>query len=599
MPASFPSVTANINSAQTPQTPGERHILLVGCMISGTASSGELIEDLLSEADFNAAFGRTSQISKAGRAIINKLSISKVRPKISAIGLTDNASGVAATGNIIFSGTASAAGTLTIKIDSGKNGTYSLAVASGDTADTIGTALAALITANADSPVTGSNSSGNVTLTATNDGTQGNNIGVEVSGTISGVIYTINAMSGGATDPSLTSLFDPVADKRYTSVVYPAEWGTSTLTDFTEARFNVDDKIIDGQGIVAKNDTYANHNSALDALNFKTLCFIPNKLVTKTSTIDLGTITSITQTARTATVTCAASHGLATGFKVTVSGANESEYNLSNAVITVTGATTFTYAVDSGAASPATGTISIVANITKASKGAIFESPIVLAGVAAAARELRLTPGSNVSSIVTNGQGTGGSFFGGIPYHNTPFTDLAIVATGDDYTDTEALELRNSGGWLFRNNPANTVIISQPAVTTYKTNALGNPDITFKYLNYIDTLTIVRDYIFSNWKADFSQHILTDGDLIGGRPMVNRDGFIGRTMGYYAELSGTNGSKDYVLLRAGSANQAAFKLALTDSVTITLSIGTITVDAIANIVTQLRNIIANFTPTFE
>lgn len=599
MATSFPEITLNINSAQNAQNPGARHILVCGSMISGSASSGELIEDLLSESNFNDAFGRTSQLAKAGRAIISKLSISKKRPKVSAIGLTDNASGVAATGNIIFSGTATAVGTLTIKIDSSKKGIYSLSVAASDTADDIGTALAALINANSDTPVTAANSSGNVTLTAKNDGTQGNTIGIKISGTVTGVIYTINAMSGGATDPSLTTLFDVIADKRYTSIVYPAEWGVSTLTDLTEARFNVDNKIIDGQGIVAKTDTYANHNSALDALNLKTLCYIPNKKVTRASTTDLGTISSITQTSGTATVTCAAAHGLATGFKVTVSGANESEYNLSSAVITVTGATTFTYAVDSGASSPATGTISIVANITTASHGAIFESPIVIAGVMAAVRELRLTVGANTSSIVTNGQSTGGSFFGGIPYHNTPFTDFDIIATGDDYTDTEAAELISSGGWLLRNNPANTIVISQTAVTTYKTDALGNADATFKYLNYIDSLSIVRDYIFTNWKADFSQSILTDGDLIAGRPMVNRDGFIARTMGYYAELSGSNGSNSYVLLRAGSANRDAFKQSLTDSVILTLSTGTITADLLGNIVTQLRSVIGKLTATFD
>jgi phage tail sheath gpL-like len=594
MPASFPSVTVNILSALTPQTPGERHILITGSMISGTASSGELIEDLLSDADFNNAFGRKSQIAIAGRAAIAKLSISKVRPKISAIGLTDNPSGVAATGNVIFSGTATAAETLTVKIDSAKKGVYSLDVSVGDTADDIGAALEALVVANLDTPVTASNTSGNVTLTANNAGTQGNNIGLDIRGTVPGILYTINAMSGGATDPVTTTLFDPVADKRYTRIVYPAEWGISTLTDFTEARFNVDNKIIDGTGISTQIDTYANHNSTVDALNQKSFDYISNKLVSKASTIDLGSITSITQVAGVATVTCAADHNLASGFKVTVSGANETEYNLSESVITVTGTTTFTYLVDSGATSPATGTFVIVANILKAYKGAIFIPPLVFSA-SAAALDLRLTEGSNTSSIVTNGKSLGGPDFGSIPYHNTPFTDFPIIETGDDFTDAEATELTNSGSWLFRNNPANTVVISQEAVTTYKTNALGDPDLTFKYQNYMDTLSISRDYIFSNWKADFSQHKLTDGDVIAGQPMVNRDIFIARTMAYYSALSG----QDYALLRSGSENEAAFKSAMTDSLQITLVNGTITVEMLAPIVTQLRDIIANFTPTFE
>ncbi len=517
MGASFPNVTSNINSALTAQDAGERSILLVGCMISGTASSGQLIENIVSKAEFNAYFGAKSQVAKAGRALIDALSISKIKPKISAIGLTDNGSGVVATGSIAFSGTASAAGTLTVYIDSIRNGKYELSVANGDTANSIGVALAALINANTFSPVTAVNTTGSVALTATNDGTQGNTIGIKIEGTVAGISATLTAMSSGATNPSLTSLFDPVADKRYTSIVYPAEWGVSTLTAFTEARFNVDNKIIDGVGIVCKNDTYADSNTALDALNQKTLAYIPNRLL---------------------------------------SGSTHKG-------------------------------------------GAIFESPIVIAAYAAAYRELRLTVGANVSTITTNGQSIGGNFFGGIPYHNTPFSLLPVIETSNDFSDEECVELESSGGWLIRNNPANTVVISNEAVTTYKTDALGQPDVTFKYLNYVDTLTIAKDYVFNNLKSDFSQHILTTGQLVAGRPMVNREGFVARMMGYYANLSGINGNNNYVLLRAGTEEAKAFKQAIEDSIVITLSTGTITTESIANIVTQVRNIIVNFTPTFE
>ena len=69
-------------------------------------------------------------------------------------------------------------------------------------------------------------------------------------------------------------------------------------------------------------------------------------------------------------------------------------------------------------------------------------------------------------------------------------------------------------------------------------------------------------------------------------------------MGYYATLSGYNGDNSYVLLRSSEADKKAFRDSL-DSVDITLSTGTITAESIANIVTQVRNIIINFTPTFE
>ncbi len=518
MANAFPRVTANILSAQTAQTPDERSILVIGQKNGGTATSGALVEGLISESESNEAFGRNSQIAKALRAVFKSLDISRIKPNVSAISLDNNGAGVAATGTVAFTGTnAPEAGTITVYIDNADSGKYEIAVSNLDTPTIIGDALVAAITANPDSPVTAVNTTGSVALTAVNDGTQGNTIGLKFEGAVAGITTTLTGFAGGATDPVLTTLFDPVVDKRYTSIVYPAEWGITTLTDFTEPRFNVDDNVLDGVGIVSVTDTYSNINVALDALNQKTLAYIANKL--NADTDHKG--------------------------------------------------------------------------------GAIFESPIVIAAQAASYRELRLTVNANTSSIVTNGQGTGGFFFGGIPYHNTPFFNLPTIETGDDFTNAEANELETSGGWLLRNNPTNTVIISNEAVTTYKTDVLGNPDSTFKFLNFVDTLSIVREYIFNNLKADFNQHILITGDLIEGRPMVNKDGFIAAMMGYYATLSGINGDNNYVLLRAGTEEQKAFKQALLESVVINLQTGTINAESIANIVSQVRNIIINFTPTFE
>lgn len=72
---------------------------------------------------------------------------------------------------------------------------------------------------------------------------------------------------------------------------------------------------------------------------------------------DLG-VTGITQSSGTATATTASAHGLLTGDTVVIQGANQAEYNGSK-VVTVTGTDTFTFTVDSGATTPATGTITL------------------------------------------------------------------------------------------------------------------------------------------------------------------------------------------------------------------------------------------------
>jgi hypothetical protein len=75
------------------------------------------------------------------------------------------------------------------------------------------------------------------------------------------------------------------------------------------------------------------------------------------SAID-GTVTvaSITRVSTTATLTTSSAHGYQTGDSVTISGANETQYN-GTFTITVTSATVFTYTVSGSPATPATGTI--------------------------------------------------------------------------------------------------------------------------------------------------------------------------------------------------------------------------------------------------
>jgi hypothetical protein len=71
-------------------------------------------------------------------------------------------------------------------------------------------------------------------------------------------------------------------------------------------------------------------------------------------------VTSLVQSGGTATATTASAHNLSTGQKVRIKGASPNEYNRIK-TITVTGTTTFTYAIQSGVSSPATGTITCTA----------------------------------------------------------------------------------------------------------------------------------------------------------------------------------------------------------------------------------------------
>lgn len=84
-----------------------------------------------------------------------------------------------------------------------------------------------------------------------------------------------------------------------------------------------------------------------------------NYTSTSSATISAQSIgvTGIVRSGQTATATTASPHGLANNVPVTISGANETEYNVSAAAITVTGLSTFQYQVTGTPGTPATGTI--------------------------------------------------------------------------------------------------------------------------------------------------------------------------------------------------------------------------------------------------
>ena len=83
-------------------------------------------------------------------------------------------------------------------------------------------------------------------------------------------------------------------------------------------------------------------------------------------------VTSLTRVASTATATTVSNHNLASNVPVTISGADQSDFNVINAVITVTGLTTFTYAVANNPTTPATGTV--LAGFTSASVPVISQA---------------------------------------------------------------------------------------------------------------------------------------------------------------------------------------------------------------------------------
>jgi len=273
-----PKVTASLRADGVTVGLEPERLLFVGQQrSSGSAVSGALTENILNDNSWDGFYGEDSALATAIRRARRRNGESI----FDAIGLDDNGSGVAATGVTLFTGTATEDGELIVYVGSKKFNDYKIAVSDTDTATVIGDAVEAAIIADARSLVVPVNTAGSVALTAKNDGTYGNTIGIKVEGTVAGVTVAITAMSSGATDPVLTGIFDIVGNQRYQGIVWQFDQDLSEVTDFLDPRFNVTNNVLDGVAFAGSTDTFSNHLTALGMLNSHELTVNTGNLISR------------------------------------------------------------------------------------------------------------------------------------------------------------------------------------------------------------------------------------------------------------------------------------------------------------------------------
>jgi len=228
--------------------------------------------------------------------------------------------------------------------------------------------------------------------------------------------------------------------------------------------------------------------------------------------------------------------------------------------------------------------------------GEDLELDFVAAAKVAATRAVRLTENSNIVNITpasVNGylDERGGMHIASLPYANTPIYGSPIQPEGRGWTPTEVAELFAVGGCIMGNNKANTEVVLDKIRTTYKTNVAGNVDLTWRFLNTVDTMSVAAEYIFNNLKADFVQSRLTTGNVVRGFSMVNDKNFISKMLSYYEALG------DKAIVPKSKAASRYF----TDNMTVVLSTveGSITSVNELPIVVQLREIIMTLKTNFS
>lgn len=499
-----PSVTLSLANADLAVSNTAHKVLLVGQQgATATKADGELTQNISSEgAPENGFYGEDSMLAEMIRAFksINKVS------QVDAIGLDDAGGGVPRVVEFTLSGTATAAGTITVTVGSETNHRFAVAIPDATTA----TAAGALITAavNADTKVgfTCSDSTGTVTLTANNDGTVYNDLGVEVVMDVAGLTSgSVVESTPGATDPTLTGILD-VATDRYQAVVWPYA-DTTVLAAYLDPRFNATNEILDGVGIVTIQDTLTPGLATLNALNNQNLVHFLDEQITET--LYLG---------------------------------------------------------------PAQNEASFV-------KSSYF----------AAVRALRFTENASLSLFLTTSSSLdqfGGTATASLPYFNTPISALPAIKAGRGWTSGEIEQIADAGGSVMGMNLTGTTGLVGEVYTTYKTDPASNPDPTWEFLNYVDTGSNVREYMFNNLKARFAQSRLTEGSVSRGRDMANAVVIRAYVEQLYKDLAGP----DFVLVQDGEDAIQFFKDNLT--VSLDLASGTATLTMLVPIVTQLRVIVA-------
>lgn len=483
----------------------DRRDLLVGVLpTAATATSGALVQNVnsLTLAQRRTQFGTGELFGRIEKWLASNHGYSP----LDVIGVDEAGGGTAATASIAFTGTATSAGSITISVVDESLFTVTVQVAVGATATVVAAAVDTALDALVDAPFTSAAVTGTVTLTADEKGTSGNFWGIKIAMNVDGITQVLTGWTGGATDPTLTAIFDGITGIRYTGISWPEYWSAnlSLVKTLLENRFNAANDIIDGTAFHGRSLTYANALTAVSTENSQVVVMAGNNKIT--------TLTHI-----------------------------------GPAIL-----------------QPADWTLAYFMGV----------------------RARRLTPSAPIADFIvtTSGQldAFGGPALASLPYFNTPLARTSLASPNLLYSSSEQVDLEHQGFTTFGVNIASSAMIMGPVTTNWVTDASGNENVSFHYLNYVDTGSACREIFWRTLRSTFAQSRLTEGDLIPGRSMANAESIKAELIRIYRVLSGQ------ALTQAGDAAEKYFS----DNtvVTINLGSGTATITGPLPIVTQLRQL---------
>lgn len=514
-----PKFTISVVGDTPDVTTAEQSVLLVGTMLaSGSATAGQLLEDVQSVTEVETFVGKKSTLALAYRQFrrINTKSRVDILPLTEVTG----AGTASASATLAFAGTASSAGTYEVQVVSKYFASPTITVPNGATAAAVATlvqaALAELLT---DLPVTVSVSSGTVTITATQKGVELNDAFIAVYGTVPGLTVTVNPFAGGTGTVTVTdahvAAMSPTT--QYKHVVLTKEIDRTKFVTAMNARFNTENIVLMGTVLQSlERATASDVLTALNALN------------------------------------------------------NPGEVLL----------------------------VSKIQNLTNAKGVCIRELGSVAAAQFAASDTLALTSGEPISHLVPVNAGNQNDAFGGpalasLPYFNRKYPYLFPMPTSYGFNMEETDDIEDAGGTVWQNNRSGLGLTTASVVTTYKTDAIGNEDTSFKFLNYISTISEFKKLASNMFYTRFGSSRLGGSTIIPRRAMVNEN----IIKAFWEEVYRTAGQDEYCLTRLGKEELDFFKLNL--AVSIDYARGLVSTSGRIIPVTQLREATAVFSLAFN
>lgn len=203
------------NTAQVPQ-----RTLLIGQKTAAGALVPNLPSIALSQGDSRTAAGNGSVLA----AMIDAYRANDSFGEVWLLPVSDDITAIAAQGTITINGSTTAPGTLSLYV---AGQLVSITLGANQTGAQIAAVVAASINANIDLPVTAAVANAVVTLTARNRGECGNDIDVRANylgapggqSYPAGIAITVAAMTGGATNPSLTAALAALQDTTFDVIV--------------------------------------------------------------------------------------------------------------------------------------------------------------------------------------------------------------------------------------------------------------------------------------------------------------------------------------------------------------------------------------------